>query len=406
MLGISEFIHSEDFLALSRLEPTAFTRKRKLSFPVVITAFLSCFKASVQSELNTLFANLDNRADLLQIVTAQAFTAARKKLSHLAFVHLNKRLFELVAEQSETPLWNGHRVVAADASKVRLYLKGAVKRCMQDAIAFALYLPGLELTLSWELYSEHVAERQMLFEHLDHLDTNDLLVLDRGYPANWLYALLLQRQIDFCMRIDNTGIQQVKTFLRSNEMTRIIELSAPGREVCADYGIERQTMRLRLVRVRTPKGHDYALITSLLDTERYPSEAFSALYHSRWRIEEAFKRLKHRLALENTSGETWLAAQQDFGAKMVADNLHSLAVLDATQQVALEGPYKINRTYAFSVLKRCLPRWLLVAPPSLMQLVKTFEELAKSLIRFVPDASKPRPIHPKPHRKHAYKSTN
>ncbi|MDD3609129.1 MAG: hypothetical protein PHI49_05185 [Halothiobacillaceae bacterium] len=32
-----------------------------------------------------------------------------------------------------------------------------------------------------------------------------------------------------------------------------------------------------------------------------PPSYFAALYHGRWRIEDAFKRRKHRLALENTS---------------------------------------------------------------------------------------------------------
>jgi hypothetical protein len=49
------------------------------------------------------------------------------------------------------------------------------------------------------------------------------------------------------------------------------------------------------------------------------------LIHQRWRIEEAFKRLKHRLNLEHTSGLSWLAARQDFGAKAVRDNLAALA---------------------------------------------------------------------------------
>jgi len=34
------------------------------------------------------------------------------------------------------------------------------------------------------------------------------------------------------------------------------------------------------------------------------------------------------MALENTSGLSWLVARQDFGAKVLADNLHALAVLD------------------------------------------------------------------------------
>lgn len=55
------------------------------------------------------------------------------------------------------------------------------------------------------------------------------------------------------------------------------------------------------MRVIAPNGQVYVVMASLLDSYLYPAHDFSALYHSRWRIEEAFKRLKHRLALENTS---------------------------------------------------------------------------------------------------------
>nr|WP_308418186.1 transposase [Chitinimonas sp. BJB300] len=41
------------------------------------------------------------------------------------------------------------------------------------------------------------------------------------------------------------------------------------------------------------------LMTNLLDAERFPAADFGALYHRRWRIEEAFKRLKHHLWLES-----------------------------------------------------------------------------------------------------------
>ncbi|MFP3564949.1 transposase [Paraburkholderia sp. SIMBA_030] len=58
-----------------------------------------------------------------------------------------------------------------------------------------------------------------------------------------------------------------------------------------------------------------------------PAAAFGALYHQRWRIEEAFKRLKHRLRLEAVTGLDYLALQQDFGAKIVADNLRCSAIL-------------------------------------------------------------------------------
>jgi hypothetical protein len=42
----------------------------------------------------------------------------------------------------------------------------ATTRKVRVATAFALYLPGLEMTLAAELYAPQVSERQMLFEHL------------------------------------------------------------------------------------------------------------------------------------------------------------------------------------------------------------------------------------------------
>jgi len=57
---------------------------------------------------------------------------------------------------------------------------------------------------------------------------------------------------------------------------------------------------------------------------------FAGRYHARCRIEQTFKRLKHRLSLEPLWGRSRLAAQQDFGAKRLCDNLNALAVLAAS----------------------------------------------------------------------------
>jgi hypothetical protein len=118
--------------------------------------------------------------------------------------------------------------------------------------------------------------------------------------------------------------------------------------------------------VITPNGRIQVMMTSLLDTTAYPASDFCALYHSRWRIEEAFKRLKHRLALEKTSGLFWLAAQQDFGAKIVADNLHELTVLEAQDINNLNEGYKINRTYTFFILNNVcrVSCWFACRPPT------------------------------------------
>ena len=337
----------------------------------MLVAMLSGFKASVQTELNAFFAHLVNQADLTREASAQAFSKARKQFSHLAFDSLNQCFMSLVSSNLAVPCWNGLRVVAADASKMRMYLQDASHRFVREVIAFGLYLPGLEMTLSAELYNASVGERQMLFEHLHKLSADDLLVLDRGYPSRWLIAHLTQRCIHFCMRVDQTGFVAVKEFLRSGAMEQIITIGKPKTIDCLDYECKQIPTQVRLVRIVTPNGRIYVVMTSLLDGLAYPAADFAELYHSRWRIEEAYKRLKHRMALENTSGLSWLAAQQDFGAKTLADNLHALTVLEAAGYEAIKTGYKINRTYTFSHLKRCLPRWLLIALPTTEQLYAT-----------------------------------
>ncbi len=60
------------------------------------------------------------------------------------------------------------------------------------------------------------------------------------------------------------------------------------------------------------------------------NEHFGALYHRRWHVEEAFKRIKHRLDLEAVTSFTHMTLQQDFAAKVLTDNLcAALACADA-----------------------------------------------------------------------------
>ena len=184
---------------------------------------------------------------------------------------------------------------------------------------------------------------------------DDLLVLDRGYLARWLVAVLLARGLHFCMRVDDTGFAQVARFRQSGDTEAVVTLAPPSATDAKDYGCPREATQVRLIRVITPTGRVHILMTSLLNAIDYHAADFGDLYHARWRIEEAFKRIKHRLALEHLTGISWLAAQQDFGAKVMGDNLHALSVYcaahasEATPKVwkpeAVTRRYKPNRAY-------------------------------------------------------------
>ena len=401
---LAQHLRSAQFLshAVHPDHPSAFTRQRKLPLPALVALMLSGMRKSVQAELDEFFAHLGQRAQLLREVSEQAFAQARAKLSITAIPVLNDWLIGRAAFYGFVPLWQGLRLVCADASALRFGLRAShVKRAaLADQILFGLFLPGCELMLAASLHSVHESERQMLFEHLDRLSRTDLLLLDRGYPARWLVAALNQRDIAFCMRVEkagNSGFACVRDFLRSGLLEQVVTLAAADPRDVLDFECPSAPQTVRLVRHIAPNGQVRVLMTNLLDAARFPACAFGQLYHQRWRIEEAFKRLKHRLNLEHVSGLSQQAVVQDVAAKVLCDNLQALTALSAHDRADLPESARINRAYVHSALKPLLPA-LLLGKKVAKLLRAVLALLAKHTCVHRANLSKPRKPGPKPHR--------
>jgi hypothetical protein len=318
----------------------------------LVAIMLTGMRMSIQAELDTFFAHLIQQAQLVHEVSEQAFSQARAKLSLTAIPRLNDWLIARAGQDQFVPRWRGLRLVAADASTVRFGLRAShVKRAaLADQILFGLFLPGPDLMLAASLHSVHErGERQFLFEHLD-----------RGYPCRWLVAVLNQRAIKFCMRVDKSdGFACVRDFMRSGAIEQVVVLRAPDKQDALDYDCPRKPQRVRLVRNVSPSGEQRVLMTNLFDAKLYPADCFAELYHQRWGIEEAFKRLKHRLHLEHVTGLTQQAVAQDVAAKIVCDNLQALVALTAHADADLLNSKRINHAYAHTALKPLMPVLLL-----------------------------------------------
>jgi len=366
---------------------------------------LTGMRMSIQAELDTFFAHLRQQAQLVHEVSEQAFAQARAKLSLTAIPQLNDWLIARAEQDRFVPRWRGLRLVAADASTLRFGMRAShVNRAaLADQILFGLFLPGPDLMLAASLHSVHErGERQFLFEHLDRLSPNDLLLLDRGYPCRWLVAVLNQRGIKFCMRVDHdSGFACVREFTRSNANERIVMLRAPDRQDSIDYECPRKPQRVRLVRNVSPSGEQRVLMTNLFDDKLYPADCFAELYHQRWGIEEAFKRLKHRLNLEHVSGLTQQAVAQDVAAKIVSDNLQALVAFTAHADADLPASRRINHAYAHTALKPLMPILLLggVIGRKVGKLLRGLLNLiAGRTYRHRENISKSRKPGPKPHK--------
>jgi hypothetical protein len=228
-----------------------------------------------------------------------AFRMARKKLKPSVFVDLNQRL--LAQAPSVASRWYGWRVLAADSTTLYLpathpdtiaaahfnHYHDAAGGIYSLARAAALLDVASGVFLRADLASDSQGERAMLVAQLSAMQPDDLLVLDRGYPAHWLFALLWQQRRAFCVRLPLTYSPQVAAFVRSGQDSAIISCQPQAHHAgFAEHELPLTPFRLRLIRVVLPSGQIEVLATSLLDEGQYPAAVFGQLYQQRWRIEE------------------------------------------------------------------------------------------------------------------------
>lgn len=110
-----------------------------------------------------------------------------------------------------------------------------------------------------------------------------------------------------------------------------------------------------MVRVELPNNKVEILITSLLDSQEYPSSLFKKLYAKRWEIETLYDELKNKLKVEHFSGYSNQTIQQDFYAALFISNIQTLIVSELEGEINEKSSkkynYKVNCNLSYGFLK-------------------------------------------------------
>ncbi|GHT48937.1 hypothetical protein FACS189440_13670 [Bacteroidia bacterium] len=130
-----------------------------------------------------------------------------------------------------------------------------------------------KVTIDSQIASFSVSERALLKLHLSHVKQGDLLLLDRGYPSFWLLFLLQAQGIDYCVRLNEDGMHQVKEFIGSDSKEQTVRFTLPRKDRgelagYPDYQARGKEISCRLISVALGNGRQEILCTSLLDTEK------------------------------------------------------------------------------------------------------------------------------------------
>lgn len=410
-LGLFEhlkgLLFSEEFKKQHRQKPQHFTRQRCLTFGIVVLFLLNLVKRALQDELDEFFKLLTGADAAVRMVSKSALIQARKKLKYEAFVELDRAQVNYFYEHFETATWCGLRLVAVDGSMSELPITAEICEhfgvwhpaaggiCPKARVSQRFDVLN-QVTLDAIIAPKSYGERALAEQHFAHLKTDDLVLLDRGYPAFWLFALILKHNAQFCARMKLTGWKVIAQFVASGLSEQIVSLK-PGPAAlkeCRERQLSTKPMRVRLIRVELDTGEVEVLATSLLDNQDYPVSVFKELYHFRWPVEEDYKVIKSRIETENWSGKSVLAVYQDFHAKVFSKNLTFILAHPAQKEVKRQSQtkqytYQVNMTNALSKMKDTLV--LLFQRTTILPILESFWFLIINTIEPIrPNRSFPR----------------
>lgn len=361
---LKERLHAPDFLERHRQSAKDFSRNRSLSFVVVVMFLLNFIKRALQDELDEFFKLESGEMVAVRAVTKSAFSQARQKLKADAFIELNAVQVDYFYEHVPTDRWYGYRLLATDGSTVQLpeeadiiahfglWGNGPVARVSQ------LFDVLSEVTIEARIGPKSQGEREFAALHFDKIGPADLVLLDRGYPAFWLFVLIRAKEADFCVRMPIGVWDVVDQFVASGLQEQIVDLHPcqTALKECQARNLPTKPLKVRLLRLELDHGQVEVLITSLLDRVQYPHSVFKDLYQHRWPVEEDYKVIKPRIEVENWSGKSVLSIYQDFHAKVFTKNLTAILAQPAQAVVkehsqSKKYTYQINFTQALSKMK-------------------------------------------------------
>lgn len=380
--GIRGLIGSPVFLKRHRINEKVFTRRRHLRFDVVMVLILQKTLKSIQLHLGEFFAAMGTRA-----VSAGAWSQARAKLKHTAFIELNQVVVVETfygTESQPVELWHGHRLLAIDSSTLRLPNTTAVFEHFGGQLASmsGVRVPHARLSVLHDCLNKigidavvggfEQGEVTLASGHLEQLRAGDVVLADRGYAGYLFLARLSARGAHFIVRCPTSSFGAANALYEQDRDGASVVVNLPVTAACRKQAKEQGLpleLKVRFVSVRLPTGQLEVLATNLFDENAFPARVFLEAYDGRWSIETYYHQLKSTLELENFSGQSVEAVLQDIHATVLLSNMESVISAEASPQLpqATQGrrlhKAKINRAVSFHALKSRAIDLLLGADP-------------------------------------------
>jgi hypothetical protein len=348
-----------------------FTRTRKQSFLSTVLFMVNQLKKSLSVEIDGFVQHFNDRFSAkLSHFTSSAFIQNRKKIDPEVFKHLSSVLIKSFyrPDNDEVKLLYGLRILAADSSGLTLpFTKELQERYgvvsntetlnIVQAKVSVLFDVMNKLALDTVLDRGRASERDMALLHRFQWRKNDLVIYDRGYPSFSFIYEHINAGVDCLIRAKTVHSSLVKEFLTGGKRSLVTLMYPDQDKSFKGKNYNRKTaIKVRLLRVELPGGETEVLITTLLDSQKYPTRMFKELYFMRWGIETFIDELKNKLKIEHFSGYSNHIILQDVNCAIFISNLQSVIVNSIAEELEEQHKeslynYKVNTNLSYGFLK-------------------------------------------------------
>lgn len=334
---------------------------------------------------------------------------ARSRLPQLVW----DKLFTWVSQQAQRlsstwAYWNGHRVVLLDGTCVsmqespELMAEFGTQRGYHGVARYpvarlaCVSLANTMTVISYALGGYRQDETVLAQDILEYLQKGDLLIADRHFAAAHYYIQYQRLGLEFLTRVHQR--------LKLSRIKRIVSYSSNdfiGRMKVGDSYRRKdatlpQWIKVRFIRAKLlvrGKLQTVWLVTSLLDSERYPAKEIVKLYARRWRIETLFRELKISLSADVLRSMTPNGIRKEIAARLTAINIVRSIMLEAAEQSGVEDPLRISFVFALRAILNFSPS-LTIEPFWKLRLIyeAMLREIASHQIKWRPGRNEPRAI--------------
>lgn len=392
---LREAIFSDEIILEYRMNKTDFSRRRKQPFGGMLLFMVNFLKKSLVIEIDSFVNFLNSKSNLISVkkFTKSAFVQKRMKINPSVFKYLSQVIIENTYIESNTTIkrFYGFRILSVDGSKLTLpnteelknefgESKNQTNTGVVQARISVLYDVLNLLVLDSEMDNLKICERTLALRHSIQWKKNDLIIYDRGYPSYDFKYEHIKAEIDYLIRVKTSHSKIVQCFVDSDEKSIVTEIYPQEKHsfIGKDYN-KNSPLKVRLVRIDLPSGEVEVLMTSLLDSEKYPTKIFKELYFMRWGVETFYDELKNKLKVGCFTGYSKISILQDFFCAIFISNLQSIIVNDLQDELNLKNHktkinYKINGNLSYGFLKNRVLE-LLIKEASLENIFKELQDL-------------------------------